>query len=48
MIYWLYRNRETNLVVWSHKIMTEMGGSKKWSLIGDYSTRSKTFTSYEY
>lgn len=48
MIYWLYRNHKTNLVVWSRKLMSEMGGSKKWSLIGDYCTRTKTFTSYEY
>ena len=46
MVYWLYRNRISNIVVYSQKNVIEMGGCKKWSLIGAFFPRTNTLDLY--
>lgn len=46
MVYWLYRNRISNIVVYSRKTVTEMGGCEKWSLIGALFTRTNILDLY--
>lgn len=46
MVYWLYKNRISNIVVYSQKTVTEMGGCEKWSLIGALFPRIKLLDLY--